>query len=334
VAEKAAGIPGLGIIRGDLPGSVLRDRTYYDLQNVWEALLNLSQVIDGPDFELEPLDRTDGVFAQLNTFPQHQGTDRSEDVKFEFGVGATNADAFGWQPSGEQLVNRYIMAGATPEGSPTTPAWISESLDSQRLGIYEATEVDTEITDIATLKERADGVITTRAFPLDFFTLQPALQQAGQEEVEAGVSPRFGPPTDPDADFWLGDTIGVVAREGLMSVELTGRATGATLTTADGAGNVAVAVSFTSPDQAAGVSGQEVNLTLGPPNQTAGSEPTVPTDEPAVAESEPSPVAAAKKKGTGRTNRDIQGGSKGRQSGAGPGISGAFVAPKHEPRRR
>jgi hypothetical protein len=334
-AEKAMGIPGHGIIRGELPGSVLRDRTYYDLQNIWEALLSLSQVIDGPDFELEPLDREDGIFAQLNTYPEHQGTDRSADIKLEYGVGATNADSFGWQPSGEQLVNRFIMAGETPEDSPTTPAWISENLESQHLfGIYEASEVDTEISGLPTLKERADGVIATRSFPLDFFSVQPAIMQEGRDKVEAGVPPRFGPPSDPDADFWIADAIGVIARDGLMAAELRGRVTGATLTTADAAGNVAIAISCTSPDRAAGVSGREANLTLGPPNQTAGSEATVPTEEPAIAEPEPAPVAGKRpKKKAGATNHDPQGGKQGKQRGSGPGIAGAMVAPKHEPRR-
>jgi hypothetical protein len=289
-AEKADGVLGHGIIRGALAASVLRDRTYYDLTNIWEALLNMSQVIDGPDFELEPLDRTDSIFAQLNTYYPKRGSERSDTVRFEYGVGAHNATGFGWQPSGEQLCNRFIMAGATPEESPTTPAWISENLDSQRLyGIYEATEVDTEITEVPTLKERADGVVATRAFPLDFFTVQPAIMEVGRDEVEYGVPPRFGPPTDTDADFWLGDTIATLAREGSLSKTLKGRAVAATLTTADDAGNVTVSVSFSPPDQAAGVSGTEVALVLGPPNQTAGSESTVPTEEPPVAEEPPTP---------------------------------------------
>jgi hypothetical protein len=283
--EKAAGVLGHGIIRGSLAASVLRDRTYYDLTNIWEALLNMSQVIDGPDFELEPLDRDDGVFAQLNTYYPKQGTDLSDSVALEYGVGASNASGFGWQPSGEQLCNRFICAGETPEESPTTPAWLSENLESQRLyGIYEGNEVDTEVSEVQTLKEKADNVVATRAFPLDFVTVQPAVQEAGSAEVAFGVPPRFGPHTDPDADFWLGDTIRIIAREGELSKTLTGRAVVATLNTADAAGNVAVAVGFSPPDHAAGVTGEELALTLGPPNQTAGEESTVPTEEPPLPE--------------------------------------------------
>lgn len=289
-AEKANGVLGHGIIRGALAASVARDRTYYDLTNIWEAILEMSQVIDGPDFELEPLDRDDGVFTQLNTYWPKQGSDFSGSVKLEYGVGAHNATGFGWQPTGEQLCNRYIMAGATPEGSPTTPAWISENIDSQRLfGIYTATEVDTEITDVATLREHADAVVATRAFPLDFFTVQPAVQEGEHDGVHYGVPPRFGPPTDPDADFWLGDVIGIVAREGNLRKELSGRAVTVTLTTADDAGNVAAGVGFSPLDQAAGVTGAEAALTLGPPSQTAGSEPTVPTENPAMPEEEWAP---------------------------------------------
>ena len=255
----------------------------------------MSQVIDGPDFELEPLDRTDGVFAQLNTYYPKQGIDRSGSVALEYAVGAGNAASFGRQPSGEQLCNRFIAAGETPEEFPTTPAWLSENVESQRLfGIYEANEVDTEVSEIQTLKEKADNVVATRAFPLDFVTAQPAIQEPGRDEVEAGVPPRFGPPTDPDADFWLGDTIKLVAREGELRKTLTGRAVVATLSTADTAGNVAVAVGFSPPDHVAGVTGRELALTLGPPNQTAGEESTVPTEEPPLPEEgwvpEPSPA--------------------------------------------
>jgi hypothetical protein len=290
--EKAAGVLGHGILRGVLAASVLRDRTYYDLTGIWEALLNMTQVIDGPDFELEPLDREDGIFAKLNTFYPKQGSDRSDSVTLEYGVGATNASGFGWQPSGEQLCNRFICAGETPEGSPTTPAWLSENMESQRVyGIYEGNEVDTEVSEVQTLKEKADNVIATRAFPLDFVAVQPAIQEPGRNEVEFGMAPRFGPPTDPDADFWLGDTIGIVAREGELSKTLTGRAVVATLSTADDAGNVAVAVGFSPPDNSAGVTGEEIALVLGPPNQTAGEESTVPTEEPPLPEEEWAPEA-------------------------------------------
>lgn len=289
-AEKSNGVLGHGIIRGVLASSVLRDRTYYDLTNAWQAMVDMSQVIDGPDFDLQPLDREDGIFAQLDTHYPKLGSDLSGAVLLEYGVGAENATGFGWQPSGEQLCNRFIMAGATPEESLTTPAYIAENVDSQRLfGIYAATEVDTEISEMATLKERADGVVGTRAFPLDFFSVQPALMEDGKVEVEYGVPPRFGPPTDPDADFWLGDTIGALAQEGALSKALTGRVVAAVLSTADKAGNVAVNVTLSPPDKAAGGTGREVALILGPPNQTAGSEATVETDDPPMPEEEPEP---------------------------------------------
>ncbi len=289
-AELASGIPSHGIIRGSLAASVLRDRSYYDLSNIWELLLDLTQVIDGPDFELRPLDREDGVFAEFTTYFPRQGSDLSDSVILEYGVGANNATDFGWQPSGEQLVNRYIMAGATPEGAPTTPAWISENLDSQRLyGIYEGTEVDPEISEMATLKEHADGVVASRAFPLDFFTVQPAVLEQDRDEVGVGVPPRFGPPGDDTADFWLGDTIGTIARKGRLDKRLAGRVIGATLSTADSAGNVAVAITFAVPAGSAGVTGREAALTLAAPVEIAGSESTVPTEEPATPEGEAAP---------------------------------------------
>lgn len=298
-AEKAADVLGHGIIRGSLPVSLPRDRTYYDLTNVWGSIVELSQVIDGPDFELEPLDREDGVFAQLNTYPQHQGTDRSDMVAFEYGVGATNVDAFTWGPSTEQLCNRFICAGETPEGSPTTPAWMSENIDSQRMfGVYEGNEVDTEVSAVPTLKERADNVVATRSLPINFFTLLPSISEAGRDEVEYGVPPRAGPPTDFEADYWIGDTIRVIARIGEVATDLKGRVVTVGLATADAAGNVVTAIACTPLEAAAGVSGREVNLTVGPPNKAVGSEPTVPTEEP-VSEEPEEAIAAPGKRGSG-----------------------------------
>jgi hypothetical protein len=250
-----------------------RDRTYYDGQNIWDALQEFPGLIDGVDFELEPLDREDGIYAQLNTFYPRQGSDRSDSVVMEFGCGRHNASAYTFDPSGEQLVNRYIIAGQTPDASPTTPAWISEQIESQKLyGPLEGFEVDTDIIDNATLQAHADAVVRTRAFPIDFFSIAPAVE--GDTE-QYGTPPQFGP----DADYWLGDTIGTIIKDGALEVGLRGRVSGAVITEADQAGNVAVEISCTPPDKAAAVTGFSTNLTLGPMDQSTDSG-SVDTSEP------------------------------------------------------
>lgn len=79
-------IPHHGIVRGGWTGpftSILRDRSYPDGKQIWEALVEMSDVIGGPDFALTPVDaHGPGIWAQLDTHYPQQGTDKTaEDRK-------------------------------------------------------------------------------------------------------------------------------------------------------------------------------------------------------------------------------------------------------------
>lgn len=271
--------PSHGIIAGSLPTSFDRTLTYFDGQNIWDEVTGIAGLDAGPDFELKPLDRADGVFMQLDTFPSRQGSDRSATVKLESGCGRHNAGGWSWDRSKEQLVNRWVAGSATGEGQPgglpRTGAWVTENTDSQDLyGVYSGFEVDPSIVagDDATMQSRGARVVSRRAFPIDFFSIIPAVEQGGTavgwardpsgELVEMGqgygVPPRFAP----DGDYWLGDTIGIVVKEGVLEADLAGRVSAANIVETDEAGNVAVELSCTPKEGVAPTSTYNIALIL------------------------------------------------------------------------
>lgn len=286
-----------GIILGDLPRSVIRDRGYFDGKNIWEALVEMSGVIDGPDFELNPLDRDDGTFMQFNTFYPKQGRDRT-DLTFEGGFGADNI-TWAWDPTAEELTNVVVYAGAPTDflaaGYTVSRAlaYIAFNKESvKKIGPYTQFIVDTSVSEVGTLQSLAQAIVAARAWPIDSFTIAPALSEDGADEARLGVPPRFGPTADPDADYWLGDEISAFIREDGVVKELAGRVQSAVLSTADAVGNVATEVVCVPAERFAAVSGWQppYGLRVDPADLTAGDQPDPfdPNDVP----SSPAPTPA------------------------------------------
>lgn len=244
-SELADDVRSHGIIRGTLPATRDRKRDYPDGKNIWEALVEMSEVIGGPDFELEPLDRTDGVVAQLNT-AQRLGTDRTSQIRFEHAFGIDNVSELRPEESGE-IINRAIVAGKSRKGK-KPDAWKAELRDSMRAyGIHESFEVASDIKEIQTLRDHAEAVVAASAYPLTFFTLTPRVEDS------EGV-PAFGP----DGDYWVGDTIGVESRQGLVERSLTGRITDATISEVEATGEVQVALTCEPHLISGGITGEKI----------------------------------------------------------------------------
>jgi len=202
--EKVRGILGHGIKRGTLEGNVIRERSDYSTgKNTWEAIGEIADLADGPDFELEPFDATNGDLCRLNTFYPAQGSDKRNDVRLEYGIGLNNVQTLTYQPSREDLCNRFIAVGKADRGGWAT-AIVAENVDSQeRFGVLE--DFGTfETKSIERLRARARAAVARRAFPVDF------VDATILDEDEPGQL-RFGP--GGDDDFWLGDVVTVRARE-------------------------------------------------------------------------------------------------------------------------
>lgn len=225
-------LEGHGVAEGDLPASVKRDRTYPPGKEVGPALIEMSEVIDGPDFELEPVIASDGTLCRLNTYYPRQGEDRSEDVVFVHGRAPHTATAFRFAPGGEEIVSRVLAIGAPRDQEGEVPyadhpGYVAEHAGS--IALYkEAFEKRLSFDDVietATLESHAKAAVAAGAFPTPFFDFTAAPEQV-EDELGEGVPPVFG------RDYWLGDTIGVehyADPEG-DPLQLTGRVTDAVVT--------------------------------------------------------------------------------------------------------
>lgn len=252
------GIPLHGIVGGGpFEGNIGRDRSYPDGKQIWEALVDMSNVIGGPDFELRPEDTLTGFnWARFETYFPQQGDDKTDSVRFEYDLGRHTARRFTWEPGGGEITNRYTLAGQATGGT-ASPAWIAEQKESQQIfGIWEGFDADPDVIRIETLRAKAEGVVAANAFPIDFFDLTPAPEEGGivgGEDERYGVPPAFGP----SADYYIGDEIAVIASlfPGTTPIELHGRVTDARLFEEDEAGNVAIEITCAPTISVAGVTG-------------------------------------------------------------------------------
>lgn len=220
-AELAIGIPRNGIIRGNLPLSVNRDRAYEAGKQIWEAMQQLAAVIDGVDFDLRPLDQTDGSFAALDTYYPQMGTDRSESVVFEYGWGRHNCTECNIEPAGDLVRNRSWRVGQdSPEGWPTT-GLVSNQDSMLTYGIYAEHIGEPDVLLQSTLNEHAYAAVTNYGFPPVFVTVTPAQDDGTGYRVGLGgvlvkEHAKYGSPPvlGPQGDYWLGDLVRIITRDG------------------------------------------------------------------------------------------------------------------------
>lgn len=273
--------PTLGIVAGDLvdTGKTRLYRPGADVKTTWDELVTRARKNRAPDFELQPVDREDGIHARLNTFWRRQGRDRTERVVLEYGY---NLSGFDWEPTivDPGLINSLALVG---QGRGTrAPVWVAENHSSmRRQGVYHRTEYAGDVSSLAELRSRAEERVAKRSFPVNFFDLVLPAQAGGQvrgwlrdalgnivEEAdprgEYMLPPSFGPPAE-GFDFWLGDQVTVrvhdLFRFGLadkfpgVQTDFVVRITAATFTEADEDGTVVVSLTATPALDKAHVTG-------------------------------------------------------------------------------
>lgn len=218
-AEAAAGVPGIGIVRGSLQsGGVTRSRVYETGAQVLQQMLDMTGVIDGIDLAFTPLDRTDGILAKLDTYYPARGVDKSADCVFEYGLGLDNATNVVWEPSGDTVENRVTYQGQSNEGQPPN-VYQSNMPESQLLfGVYQNYVGRSDVLYTTTLQALARDECSSHAFPIDSFEITPALDDGTGRlrDRETGaitrLDGRYGkPPKISPSGLWVGDTVGVRA---------------------------------------------------------------------------------------------------------------------------
>jgi hypothetical protein len=223
--QASAGIPRHGIIRGSLPGSRLRDRSYEPGKQIYEAIHQLSQVIDGPDFDIRPRDVESGTgIAALDTYPNGQGADKFDSIEFHFNHGLSNCRNMAWEPDGTQVINDATVMGQVEFGM--EPPWYrSLANDSlQEFGKWAHFEGRPDVSVSTTVEEHAQSRAAAGAFPPDILDIYPAIM-ATRGETGLGIPPVVGPTQNPNADCWLGDTIHAVGKQGYMNIDIAARIT-------------------------------------------------------------------------------------------------------------
>ena len=265
----------VGVVRGETPNSYLRERYYPDGKQIWEALQEMSQVTNGPDFELMALDRTDGVYAQLQTYFPYQGYDRTDTCIFTFNTQENNAVDFTSEPGGGKIINFAVYGGQANEGEPA-PAWQAYHAGSiAKYGVFQHFEALPDVKYTAQLQEYAEMLVAVRAEPVEFFDLVPAVEAGSsadgyyrdangawikQSASSYGIPPPFGP-VESGGHYWIGDEIRAIGRDHGMRKDVRGRVTFARLSEVGEHGDqLGVELTCAPTIDAAGVTGAATTI--------------------------------------------------------------------------
>lgn len=249
--ELDSGIPTHGIVRGAIPSPdpLVTAADYSDGTHVLQVLNDLSSKTNGPDFELEPIEATDGSMARFNVYYPRQGTDRSASVVLEYGLGTENVHSLDYQLSGNEVCNRFTAVGKANKKGNKAPAWVEDSLESQqKYGILQDTATFSGIRNIDFLHQFARDQVYARAFPVEF---------ADVVLIDDGtLTPQFGP----YADFWMGDT--VTLRSARPAVDTKMRVTDWEITELEeGAAQIKLTMADDTP--VGGLTGSETTVFVG-----------------------------------------------------------------------
>lgn len=199
------------ILPGSLTTGVDRQRTWGE-QPVSQLLDDLTQVIDGPDFDVQPYDgwEADGGrdMALFHAYAR-QGTDRPE-VSFFFG---TDEELLGGYPTNvstitrtwEPVVTESTHVGSAPTDDPAATTAVplrgTFSVASESIyGLLEQVASDPDVVIQATLDQKARGDVV-------------ALSD-GREVIEISDPTTEAP--QPFEDYYVGDTVRVHCRRGAM----------------------------------------------------------------------------------------------------------------------
>lgn len=182
----------LGISRGLIPATQQRrDRTYAAGQFIGEKIEELSQVINGFDWDIEP---TSASSLALNVYYPTRGADRSVIVDYggAFARGSRSIDPRDYANAG-----RY-------SGAEGTVAQVREAPDLATLpeGRWDTQQGFTEITVQATLNERADAEHAASLTLIPSWTVK---LKAGWWQGPGHV--------------WIGDTVRLVVMSGRLKTD-------------------------------------------------------------------------------------------------------------------
>jgi hypothetical protein len=216
---------------GTIGASKTRDRTY-QYANVGEAIVNLTRVLDGFDFEVTPIEYTSGNIGQFNVYAS-QGSDRSSTVLFQYGP-ETVANVREVTRQTEPPINYARVIGTNGRF-----AVKSDAASIAKYGYWTVQESLSDVAEQATLDDKAQALLRPDPIKVVAFTPDPTLAPL------------------PWDDYWLGDTVSFFGRRGAFVEDVTARINKITVVI-DDEGNEAAAVEQPGTDGDTITSGVEV----------------------------------------------------------------------------
>jgi len=214
-----------GTIRGQYSGQ-LRDRTYTGSTAIGQSVDDLAKVIGGFDYDIRPL-FSDTVDA-LRVFYPTQGVTRSDIVLM---YGAT-VSALTRTVASTDYANYQRVLGNNGNSDPSVPQLAAEAWDNNAtpgvvgsVGLWQATDSAADVTDQATLAQKAHGDLNLSGLlvPSYSLTMRPGAYSYGNPN--------------------LGDTVPLIVLAGRLNVNTTIRVLGITYAISDdGAEDVTLTV--------------------------------------------------------------------------------------------
>lgn len=165
---------------GDVPATKARERVY-EYANIGESIVELSQLLDGFDFE-ESYEASGAVLATINIMARQGG---ESDARFQYGPGTL---------ANVRSVRRETMPPANVVRVFGADGLVGEAEDAvsrERYGDWPLHETASEVDDLTVLTDKANGLLRPNPVTTVAFTPELALDNCPK----------------PWDDFWLGDTV-------------------------------------------------------------------------------------------------------------------------------
>lgn len=193
-----------------------RDITF-QRKDVFGAIYDLAAAFNGFDFDLVPLDRTDGTLARFDGYAK-RGQLR-QDAVFGWGTAPHNVKRVERLVDMEQYANSVLGIGSlgsgadallsptnTPAGSPTTSPGLQSADGVSKFGLYEYVDTIGDITSQAFLDALVQDELTLRTIRRELVQFVP--QPLAGPLTSTGAGPSG--PWDPFTGWTLGDTVPLV----------------------------------------------------------------------------------------------------------------------------
>lgn len=182
-----------GITEGTIETTIDRDRQYFN-QNIMEAIINLSNVLGGFDFEI-----TDAkVFNAASII----GVDRTDSVILTYGVNITKCTV---TEDFSNPVNRAIILGEATDETSLQRVERNDTASQDLYKVRENVESQMDVSELETLEDMGDAMLRkykSRLFKVDVDILPSSLKVT---------------------DFAMGDLIRLKIKNGIYDIDETYR---------------------------------------------------------------------------------------------------------------